>query len=129
MATTSLSSTIHLVVPGPRPGNRHFRARQSERDGVIRCDGDLDAWAASHLVDAVDRCAPAFSTLVFDLDEVHFVDVRGLNSIVRNLSFGHAVVLVSPPPMLRRMLAVAGLDELPRLRIVSLEDDPPAPTT
>lgn len=129
MATTSLTSTIQLVVPGPRCGEPHFRAHQSEHDGVIRCEGDLDAWAASHLVDAVDRWTRMLTTLVFDLEEVHFVDVRGLNSIVRNISSGREVVLISPPPMLRRMLAVAELDDLPQLRVVSLEDAPPAPTT
>jgi anti-anti-sigma factor len=101
--------------PGPRrPG---FEAR-SDGAGtlIIVLSGDLDivnrAWLARHLAEAMKQQP---RRLIFDLTDVGFADSAALRLIVRTgqlLPDGRRAVITRPPPLIRRVLQITGLDTL-----------------
>jgi anti-sigma B factor antagonist len=87
---------------------------------VVRFTGELDLCGVSRAKEAglaaLSRLGSDGSPLVIDLSELAFCDSRGLHALVdirkQADANGHAVVLRRPNGMLRRMLALTGLDDL-----------------
>jgi len=100
-------------VPGPqRPA---FEARSDDAGTItIVVSGDLDivnrSWLARHLAGAMKQQP---RRLVFDMAEVGFADSAALRLIVRAgqlLPDGGRPVILHPPPVVRRVLHITGLD-------------------
>jgi anti-sigma B factor antagonist len=83
----------------------------------IRLSGDVDHACHDQLDAAADQvtAVPARPVLV-DLSEVTFLDSRGLAFLIRLRNHaqpaGHQVTLHEPPPTVRRVLEIAGMDQL-----------------
>jgi anti-anti-sigma factor len=101
-------------VPGPqRPA---FEARSDDGTITIVLGGDLDivnrSWLARHLAEAMKQQP---RRLIFDLTDVGFADSAALRLIVRTgqlLPDGRRAVITRPPPLIRRVLQITGLDTL-----------------
>jgi anti-sigma B factor antagonist len=99
---------------------------------VLRLRGDLDVSNADSLrrvLDGLLERAP--QTLVVDLAGLGFADCAGLSIFLaartRLAAQGHQLILVNAQPVVRRLLAVTGLDTVFRLSDPGgPEDDPPA---
>jgi anti-sigma B factor antagonist len=79
--------------------------------------GEVDAATAPLLSDALDEAVRATSgTLVLDLVGVSFLDSSGINALLRLRSLlgreDRRLVLVCPPGPPRRVLELAGIDDL-----------------
>jgi anti-anti-sigma factor len=91
--------------------------RTEGRTGHLRLNGDLDAAAEARFLDAgrglIDT---GCRDLRVDAADVSFIDSRGLsallvlNSTCRSL--GGSLFLVGESPLVRRMIAVTGLEDL-----------------
>ena len=101
-------------MPGPqRPA---FEARTDDGTITIVLTGDLDivnrSWLARHLAETMKRQP---RRLVFNMAEVGFADSAALRLIVsagRLLPDGGRPVIRHPPPLVRRVLQITGLDTL-----------------
>jgi anti-anti-sigma factor len=102
-------------VPGPQ---RPVFEVRSEDGGTITIvlRGDLDivnrSWLARHLAEAMKQQP---RRLVFDMAQVGFADSAALRLIVRAgqlLPDGGRPVIRRPPPVVRRVLQITGLDTL-----------------
>jgi anti-sigma B factor antagonist len=79
--------------------------------------GDVDAATAPLLQDALDEAVRASSgTFVLDLTGVGFLDSSGINVLLRVRALlgreERALALVCPPGQGRRVLELAGIDDL-----------------
>jgi anti-sigma B factor antagonist len=97
---------------------------------VLRLQGELDVSNVDSLrqvLDGVLERAP--QTLVVDLAGLSFADRAGLSFFVaartRLAAQGHQLILLNAQPVVRRLLAVTGLDTVFRLSGSGPEDDPP----
>jgi anti-anti-sigma factor len=102
-------------MPGPpRPG---FEARSGAGGTIIIVlSGDLDivsrSWLARHLAETMKKQP---QHLVVDMAEVSFADSAAVRLIVRTgqlLPDGGRPVISRPPPVVRRVLQITGLDTL-----------------
>jgi anti-anti-sigma factor len=99
---------------------------------VLRLQGELDVCNAGSLrqvLDGVLERAP--QTLVVDLAGLGFADCAGLSAFVaartRLAAQGHQLILLNTQPVVRRLLAVTGLDTVFGLSDPGgPETDPPA---
>jgi anti-anti-sigma factor len=83
----------------------------------VRVIGEVDLQTAPMLEQALFREVDAGSEVLLDLSEVSFIDSSGLHAIIaaaqRAKSNGGAVAVGSPlPPQARRVIEIAGLEEL-----------------
>lgn len=105
---------------------------QHGRQLVLRLRGELDISNAASLrqiLDGLPERAP--QTLVVDLAGLGFADCAGLSVFLaartRLAGQGHQLILMNPQPVVRRLLAVTGLDTVFRLGdSEGRADDPPA---
>jgi anti-sigma B factor antagonist len=99
---------------------------------VLRLRGDLDVSNADSLRQVLDGLLErAPQTLVVDLAGLGFADRAGLTVLVaartRLAAQGHQLILVNAQPVVRRLLAVTGLDTVFGLSDPGgPETDPPA---
>jgi anti-anti-sigma factor len=98
---------------------------------LLRLQGELDIATVDSLRQAFDGVLErAPQTLVVDLAGLGFADCAGLSVFVaahtRLAAQRHQLILLNAQPMVRRLLAVTGLDTLFRLSDShGHEDDPP----
>ena len=99
---------------------------------VLRLHGELDISSVDSLRQVLDGLLErAPQTLVVDLAGLGFADCSGLSVLVaartRLAAQGHQLILINAQPVVRRLLAVTGLDTIFRLSdSQGHEDDPPA---
>ena len=83
---------------------------------VVTAGGDVDARTVQQFHHAVTEAAGMSSRMVIDLGHVTFIDSTGLGVLIaaRNQAQqrGAGVALVSPPPMVRRLLTTTQLQHL-----------------
>lgn len=83
---------------------------------VVTAGGDIDARTVQQFDHAVTEAAGVSARMVIDLSHVTFIDSTGLGVLIaaRNQAQqrGAVVALVSPPPMVRRLLTTTQLQHL-----------------
>jgi anti-sigma B factor antagonist len=98
---------------------------------VLRLRGELDVSNADSLRQVLDGVLErASQTLVVDLARLGFADRAGLTVLVaartRLAAQGHQLIMINAQPVVRRLLAVTGLDTVFRLNDPDgPESDPP----
>jgi anti-sigma B factor antagonist len=98
---------------------------------VLRLQGELDVSNADSLRQVVHGLLErAPQTLVVDLAGLGFADCGGLSVFLaahtRLAAQGHQLILMNAQPVIRRLLAVTGMDTVVRLSgSGGHEDDPP----
>ena len=82
---------------------------------VVSAGGEVDVQSSSGLHRAVEAALASTSCLVFDLSRVTFVDSSGFGVLIvasnRARQLGGSVALVSPPEMVRKILAGTQLQQ------------------
>ncbi len=110
-------TTLGTPPSSVRP-SRTFSAIASAEDGVTQLHvvGDVDMATADELREVAVRAITAFTgTVRVDLSQVTFMDSTGLNALIairNHCEPHHVLVLEGPPPQVRRILEVSGLDGL-----------------
>jgi anti-anti-sigma factor len=90
---------------------------RADADGVLWLSGDLDVAAVETFADG-SRTAISRGPVVLDASQLTFLDSSGIRAMLELAAQCAApVILRNPPPMVRRVLAMAGVDELAALRI------------
>ena len=83
---------------------------------VVRAGGEIDARTVRAFHEVVTEAASLASHVVIDLDQVTFVDSSGLGALInaRNSARerGGSMSLVSPPPVVRRLLGSTRLHDV-----------------
>ncbi|QMU76835.1 STAS domain-containing protein [Streptacidiphilus sp. PB12-B1b] len=102
------SDTAHPAPGTPRSGTPR---------SVVRPVGDLDLDSAPVLIAAVEELVDlGHHHLVLDLAQLSFCDSMGLSAFLRLLrrtkSVGGSLTLMSPPDQVKRLLSMAGLDQI-----------------
>lgn len=85
-----------------------------ETDTVVRVQGELDLSTAELLRRRIGRARRASddARVVIDLGGVTFVDSAGLCELVRPAVAGCVVTLVRPSDAVRRLIRLAGVEQL-----------------
>ncbi len=95
-----------------------FSTAVSRDDGrtVIRIRGEIDMATCERLRDAIEPFMAPEQSIVLELSEVRFMDSSMLNVLVqargRLTADGGSLVLRNPSQAARRLLSVAGLQDL-----------------
>jgi anti-anti-sigma factor len=84
---------------------------------VVVVKGEIDLAAAEAFREAIDRALrDGGARLVIDMVDTTFMDSSGLNVLLRAYAalgrLPEALVLRSPSPVVRRVVALAGLEDL-----------------
>jgi stage II sporulation protein AA (anti-sigma F factor antagonist) len=111
MSNISACKAFRAVVARQAPGGR---ARQI----IVLVKGEVDVATSAHLAAAITRAmereAGGKVDLVIDLSQLRFIDVSGINVLLRAArqarAGGGTLVLRSPNRTVRRLLDVLGLD-------------------
>ena len=84
----------------------------------LRLSGELDLFSVNEVEVALMQALrnQAATSLTIDLTDVTFIDLAALRLLVRARHRVAEVVLVGPSPMAVRVLNLAGLDDLVRIR-------------
>ena len=90
------------------------------RDGVLVVRVALDLATAASVRAAAAEVPAELTPVVVDLGECTFLDSSGINELVRIAADGRSVQLRRTPEPIRRLLDLAGVDEL--LRTVDERD-------
>jgi anti-anti-sigma factor len=97
---------------------------RADNDGVLRLSGDLDSAAMELFADG-SRVVPNRGPVVLDCSRLTFLDSSGIRAILKLAAECSApVILRKPSPMVRRVLAISGVDELAELQIEGWADNP-----
>lgn len=106
----------------PAVSRTRLRITIESSSATIALAGELDRAGSSAVTAAIAAFREA-RTIRLHLGAVTFVDVGAMSNLVlaaRNLGSGRELLLVSPPPMVERLLAVAWRgDPMPALRVES----------
>lgn len=98
---TFISRTMEIAAAGP---------------GALRLSGEIDVSNAPSLASALRITAGGRAAVLLDLDALEFIDVAGMRAIqriARELSSrGGELIVVSPRPLVNRMIAIMGMDTL-----------------
>jgi anti-sigma B factor antagonist len=82
---------------------------------VVTAAGEIDVQSSPGLHGAVEAALASTSCIVFDLSRVSFVDSSGFGVLIvasnRARQHGGSVALVSPPEMVRKILAGTRLQQ------------------
>jgi len=82
---------------------------------VVSAGGEIDVQTSPGLHRAVEAALASTKCIVFDLSRVSFVDSSGFGVLIvasnRARQLGGSVVLVSPPEMVRKILAGTQLQQ------------------
>ena len=101
---------------GDGPGHAWYQVDRMAGCAVVRAAGELDARTVHEFHDAVTEAAKLASHVVIDLDGVTFVDSSGLGGLIAARTSaresGGSVSLVSPPPLVRRLLGSTRLHDV-----------------
>jgi anti-sigma B factor antagonist len=97
---------------------------------LISLQGEIDVSNRDSLREVIDGLfEPSPPTLVLDLSELGFADCASLSILVwaqRHLAeHGRELILLDAQPLVRRLLAVTGLDSYFRLSHSGAEEDNP----
>jgi anti-anti-sigma factor len=103
------------------PPSLQISVSRQAYDWRLRLDGDLDMETTRYLHAAFSRVAAQPGQDVFvDLNDTTFCDCAGLTALVdeqRRLGRdGVTLVIENPPRLVRRLLAITGLDEVLSVR-------------
>ena len=87
---------------------------EHETDTVVRVRGEVDLSTAELLRRRIGRARRVSddAEVVIDLGEVTFIDSAGLSELVRPAVAGCAVTLVRPSDAVRRLIRLAGVEQL-----------------
>jgi anti-sigma B factor antagonist len=98
------------------PGHAWYQVAQMGPCAVVRVGGEVDTRTAHRLHEAVTEAAGLAPHVVIDLEHVTFVDSSGLGALIvaRNTAREGrgSVSLVSPPPVVRRLLGSTRLHDV-----------------
>lgn len=101
---------------GAVPEHAWYTAEQIEGCAVVRAGGEIDSHTVHAFHEVVIEAAGLASHVVIDLAQVTFVDSSGLGGLIlarKNArDRGGSVALVSPPPMVRRLLGSTRLHDI-----------------
>lgn len=101
---------------GDALGHAWYRVDQVGGCAVVRAGGEIDSRTVHDFREAVDEAASLASHVVIDLADVRFVDSSGLGGLIvaRNNARerGGSMALVSPPPVVRRLLGSTRLHDV-----------------
>ena len=111
MSNISGCKSFRAVVARRAPGGR-------AKPIVVLVKGEVDVASSAHLAAAIaramQRAADGQADLVIDLTHLRFIDVSGINVLMRAARLARAdggtLVLRSPNRSVRRLLDVLGLD-------------------
>lgn len=109
----------HIEEGGDRgAASEHAWYRIDQMDGcaVVRAAGEIDARTVHAFHEVVAEAGSLASHVIIDLADVTFVDSSGLGGLIaaRNSARerGGSVALVSPPPVVRRLLGSTRLHDV-----------------
>ena len=110
-----LDARNHRDVPSAPPFQ--MSVHESDDGVVMVVEGELDMSTAPSLRDAlVDVSEGLEGNLILDVRLLTFIDSSGLTLFVAEhkklRSLGHDLVIFAPTPRTRRLLEIAGLDEV-----------------
>jgi anti-sigma B factor antagonist len=101
---------------GPAPGQAWYKVDQIDGCAIVRAGGEIDSHTVHAFHEVVTEAASLASRVVIDLAQVTFVDSSGLGGLIlarKNArERGGSVSLVSPPPMVRRLLGSTRLHDV-----------------
>jgi anti-sigma B factor antagonist len=101
---------------GSAPGHAWYHIDQVDGCAIVRADGEIDAHTVHAFHQTVTEAAALAPHVIIDLSHVTFVDSSGLGGlIVARTSArrrGGSLSLVSPPPMVRRLLGSTQLHDV-----------------
>jgi anti-sigma B factor antagonist len=101
---------------GDAPGNAWFRVDHVSGCAVVRAGGEIDARTVHAFHEVVSEAAGLASHVIIDLADVTFVDSSGLGALIvarkTARERGGSVSLVSPPPVVRRLLGSTRLHDI-----------------
>ena len=100
---------------GDAPGDVWYQVEQVGGCSVVRAGGEIDARTVHGFHEAVTNAASLAPHLVIDLAHVTFVDSSGLGALIVARRSARerdgSVSLVSPPPVVRRLLSSTQLHD------------------
>ena len=101
---------------GNDPGHAWYQVDEVGGCAVVRVGGEIDTRTAHRLDEAVTQASGLAPDVVIDLSQVTFVDSSGLGALIvaRNTAREGrgSVSLVSPPPVVRRLLGSTRLHDV-----------------
>jgi anti-sigma B factor antagonist len=101
---------------GSDTGNAWYQLDEVGGCAVVRVGGEIDTRTAHRLHETVTEAAGLASDVIIDLSQVTFVDSSGLGALIvaRNTAREGrgSVSLVSPPPVVRRLLGSTRLHDV-----------------
>ena len=101
---------------GDVPGHVRYQVEQMGDSAVVHVGGELDARTVHGFDEAVTEAASLASHVVIDLAQVTFVDSSGLGALIvarkAARERGGSISLVSPPPVVRRLLGSTQLHDV-----------------
>jgi anti-sigma B factor antagonist len=101
---------------GDAPGHVWFRVDQVDGCALVLAGGEIDGRTVHAFHEAVTEAAGLASHVVIDLDAVTFVDSSGLGALIAARKSarerGGSISLVSPPPVVRRLLGSTQLHDV-----------------
>lgn len=122
-----------LSTQEPGPPAHAFDVHVVAQDGhpVVVLQGEIDLAAADRLDAAITEAIAAGPRITVDLSGTSFMDSTGVNALIdahhRLGQVPEAVVLRDPSPTVRRVLAVAGIEDLFTVQIAGAPAGPGAP--
>ena len=97
-------------------GHAWYQVDRVGRSAVVRAGGEIDTRTAHRLHEAVTEAAGLASHVVIDLAQVTFVDSSGLGALIAARNTARegrgSLSLVSPPPVVRRLLGSTRLHDV-----------------
>ena len=101
---------------GVAPEHAWYKVEQIDGCAVVRAGGEIDAHTAHGLDKAVAEATNLASHVVIDLAQVTFIDSTGLGALLvarkAGRERGRSMALVSPPPVVRRLLGSTQLHDV-----------------
>ena len=101
---------------GDVPGHAWFQVEQMGGTAVVHAGGELDTRTVHGFDEAVTEAASLSAHVVIDLSQVTFVDSSGLGALIvarkAARERGGSMSLVSPPPVVRRLLGSTQLHDV-----------------
>ena len=104
--------------------NSSFAARVAPHDGrpVVAVSGEIDTKTAGEFRRAIESAIAGHGRIEVDLSDATFMDSTGLSVLVAAYhdlgQAREAIVLRSPPPPIRKVLDISGVDALFDIRDV-----------